>query len=564
MIQEIELYQLPDPVPVQMITSDQIRDPLSSLLGNYDDRIRLGQGNQVITFDKDKGLWIGNANFTDAPFSVDMNGNVVANAATIGGSIAGFTIGADYIRDAANSFGLASTVSGSDDVRFWAGATFANRATAPYRVTEAGVVNAAAIVITTENSTINGTSAVQVEDEATSDLNYGMFRGHWKDTLTESVSSATITRSILTTKLDPSAVAGASWSLASGTLGTFDTSSTVFNWTKSYSYFIRQLSASGLQDSGATKGTSFFWGLTDSTTTYNSFIDTSTCINQQGRVIQKSHAGFIVGWDNKVYASSSSGLDTFSSSQDITDLSGSVTHTNFNNYRIETSYAAFPAISNTGLIRATAVADPDAGWTNEANAIDADTNTHADSAAGQHYAHQVALSWNGGTTYTVGVLTGLQGTTAKTVFTLGGQYSTFGRTWSVSEFTNANFLVSLMPVVSDYEDTITKELSFSSFGFDTSTWANITGIEIELTAEEENPGDGNRCYIYDLRVKVYYTTTANTGYNKFYVNETLVATHTTSIARSTNTPIIMNMGKDNRGTATYSLCYNNYRVKVTT
>jgi len=489
------------------------------------------------------------------------SGLITARAGLIGG----FDIGADYIRDVANSFGLASTVTAGDDVRFWAGDTYANRATADFRVTESGVVHASAIVITSDNSTINGTSAVQVEDEATSDLNYGMFRGHWKDTLTESVSSATITRSLLTTKFDPSAIAGASWSLASGTLGIFNItgSGSTFDWTKSYSYFIRHASSASAQDSGSTKGNSFFWGLTDSTTTYNSFIDTSTCINQQGRILQKSHAGFIVGWDNKVYASSSSGLDTSTSSQDITDLSGSVTHTDFNNYRVETSYAAFPAISDTGFTRATATADPDAGWTNEANAIDADTNTFAECTAGQHYAHQIALSWDGGTNYTIGVLTGINGTAAKTVFTLGGQYSTWGRTWSVSEFTNANFVVSLMPTVTDFGDTIANEFSFSSFGFDTSTWENITGIEVEITAEEEDPGGGNRDYIYDLRIKVYYTTTANTGYNKFYVNETLVATHTTSIARSTDTPILMNMGKDNRGLGTISSCYNNYRVKVT-
>lgn len=61
----------------------------------------------------------------------------IGNNAT--SSIGGFQIGADYIRDVANSFGLASTVTGGDDVRFWAGATFANRATAPARITEAGV-----------------------------------------------------------------------------------------------------------------------------------------------------------------------------------------------------------------------------------------------------------------------------------------------------------------------------------------------------------------------------------------------------------------------------------------
>lgn len=70
-------------------------------------------------------------------------GTITATA----GAIGGFTIGADYVRDAADSFGLASTVTAGDDVRFWAGATFANRATAPYRLTEAGILTAAEVHI---------------------------------------------------------------------------------------------------------------------------------------------------------------------------------------------------------------------------------------------------------------------------------------------------------------------------------------------------------------------------------------------------------------------------------
>lgn len=61
-----------------------------------------------------------------------------AISVTVGGTIGGFDIGSDYIRDAADSFGLASTVSGGNDVRFWAGATFSNRATAPARIYEDG------------------------------------------------------------------------------------------------------------------------------------------------------------------------------------------------------------------------------------------------------------------------------------------------------------------------------------------------------------------------------------------------------------------------------------------
>ncbi len=67
----------------------------------------------------------------------NVNVSGLINAA--GGAIGGYTIGADYIRDAANTMGLASTVTGGDDTRFWAGDTYANRASAPFRVTESGV-----------------------------------------------------------------------------------------------------------------------------------------------------------------------------------------------------------------------------------------------------------------------------------------------------------------------------------------------------------------------------------------------------------------------------------------
>lgn len=75
---------------------------------------------------KDKLTWDGT--------TLTITGAVTATT----GAIGGFSIGADYIRDSVNSFGMASTVTGGDDVRFWAGDTFANRAIAPFRITEAG------------------------------------------------------------------------------------------------------------------------------------------------------------------------------------------------------------------------------------------------------------------------------------------------------------------------------------------------------------------------------------------------------------------------------------------
>ena len=87
-----------------------------------------------------------------------IKGTIVATSGTIGG----FDIGADYIRDVANSFGLASTVTGGDDVRFWAGATFANRATAPLRILESGSITAMSGFIGTSPNgiTINSSGLV--------------------------------------------------------------------------------------------------------------------------------------------------------------------------------------------------------------------------------------------------------------------------------------------------------------------------------------------------------------------------------------------------------------------
>lgn len=70
------------------------------------------------------------------------NVKVVGEIAALTGSIGGFVIGLDFIRDDANSSGLSSTITTGDDVRFWAGASFTNRTTAPFRITESGTVSA--------------------------------------------------------------------------------------------------------------------------------------------------------------------------------------------------------------------------------------------------------------------------------------------------------------------------------------------------------------------------------------------------------------------------------------
>jgi hypothetical protein len=94
-------------------------------------------------------------------------GVVISGAITAtSGALGGFNIGSDYIRDSANSFGLASTVTGGDDIRFWAGATFANRATAPFRISEAGVVTMTQSQGTVRINTLGLTWLVGTEENA--------------------------------------------------------------------------------------------------------------------------------------------------------------------------------------------------------------------------------------------------------------------------------------------------------------------------------------------------------------------------------------------------------------
>jgi hypothetical protein len=59
----------------------------------------------------------------------------------------------------------------------------------------------------------------------------------------------------------------------------------------------------------------------------------------------------------------------------------------------------------------------------------------------------VQLSWDGGTTWTSAVQTSTLSTTENT-YILGGAANTWGRTWSVSNFSNANFRIRVIDVAS--------------------------------------------------------------------------------------------------------------------
>lgn len=145
------------------ITEGDVRILIKQELSHFSGDIRIGSllSGQVFIVDGN-GLRMGSTSWEDAPFRVDYDGNLVATSATITiASLGGFDIGADYIRDTANSFGLSSNVSVSDDVRFWAGSAFSARATAPARIYESGAAFFSDVTIAgTIRSTVFGKDVV--------------------------------------------------------------------------------------------------------------------------------------------------------------------------------------------------------------------------------------------------------------------------------------------------------------------------------------------------------------------------------------------------------------------
>lgn len=135
-------------------------------------KLRIGAGDNSFN-SSILGIFLGNEQFSSAPFRVSMAGALVATSATITGSvtatsgaIGGFSIGATTISatnltltsgaantaniscgSGANTAGLGSP-NASSDIAIWAGSTFANRATAPFRVEADGSVIATDITAT--------------------------------------------------------------------------------------------------------------------------------------------------------------------------------------------------------------------------------------------------------------------------------------------------------------------------------------------------------------------------------------------------------------------------------
>lgn len=79
--------------------------------------------------------------------------------------------------------------------------------------------------------------------------------------------------------------------------------------------------------------------------------------------------------------------------------------------------------------------------------IEVKLNSRADGTTGSPR-FCVQLSWNGGASWTSTITSGTL-STAETMYTLGGVTNNWGRTWSSTDFDNANFRVRLVMFASN-------------------------------------------------------------------------------------------------------------------
>ena len=136
----------------------------SGTIGSFTIGTYLYTGSKTAYNDANAGVHVGGdgIGIGNNVFTVSSAGALVATSATITGSvtatsgtIGGWSIGTDYIRDAAGAVGMSSAVTGGDDIRFWAG--HVTPASAPFYVTEAGALVATSATISGSITATSGT-----------------------------------------------------------------------------------------------------------------------------------------------------------------------------------------------------------------------------------------------------------------------------------------------------------------------------------------------------------------------------------------------------------------------
>jgi hypothetical protein len=117
---------------------------IGQLKGSYDYTASIygaafgDQAGAHLSIDPFYGVRIGYGSTVKVQIDPAGNATFAGTVTATAGAIGGFLIGPTLIRDVADSMGLESTASAADDVRFWAGTDWTQRANAPFRVHKSG------------------------------------------------------------------------------------------------------------------------------------------------------------------------------------------------------------------------------------------------------------------------------------------------------------------------------------------------------------------------------------------------------------------------------------------
>ena len=145
--------------------------------GSFTGNLSIGSSNSIFKAEPATGIWLGNASYASAPFSVSTNGVLKANSGTIGG----WTLASSYLQNSAQTFQINSNDStmyigpytSGNHIRISAsgGIVHTNSsgsATGNFTLTPNGNLTISGTFTISASSTIDGTSASIVKSGAAS------------------------------------------------------------------------------------------------------------------------------------------------------------------------------------------------------------------------------------------------------------------------------------------------------------------------------------------------------------------------------------------------------------
>lgn len=407
------------PLPSLIEPQEMLVTKVSEITNNLG-AVQNGSGDSVFKANPSYGIWLGNSDFASAPFKVSMAGVLTATGATITGTITVTSI--DIGGDDATSAHI------DTDGNLWLGASVANKATAPARISNAGV---AVFTDITATGTINATAGY-------------MASGFYLDTVDSLLCE--------------------SGGINVGVAGHVRGGQTAYN-----------------------VGTGFFLGYDMSAYKFSIGRSASDHITWDGSALDVKGVVTLSGtFQAKSYtvATLPAPSGTYKSPSSTAGVSGDAWTNPTNAYASDGSYAQMNDNNSTadwcswygfGL-----------GVPSDATIVGIEIAIESKCESGVDKDAYIKLSWNSGGSWTATET--LSVSTTESVRTVGGATSLWGRTWAASEFATAVFRVAVsdFPTIDNthYVDHIRAKVYF------TTIEAPVTAGSMAYASNGRKAGEG--------------------------------------------------------------------------